>query len=87
MAWRMLDTLQESTGLITLTLAGITAWWAVQILQAWVWHPLSAFPGPRLAALTTYYKFWIDCVVKGSFIHTLEKLHEQYGMATCFHVG
>lgn len=41
-------------------------------------HPLSAFPGPKLAACTTLYKAWIDCVARSSFVHTLERLHREY---------
>lgn len=42
-------------------------------------HPLASFPGPRVAALTSLYKAYIDCVAKGSLVHILERLHVIYG--------
>ena len=42
-------------------------------------HPLSRFPGPKLAALTTLYTAYYDFTRPGSFMrHTLE-LHKRYG--------
>ncbi|EDP48582.1 benzoate 4-monooxygenase cytochrome P450 [Aspergillus fumigatus A1163] len=43
------------------------------------WHPLASFPGPFVAAVTPLYKAYIDLVAKSSLVHTLEKLHSQYG--------
>lgn len=42
-------------------------------------HPLSRFPGPRLAALTRWYEFYYDVVKPGQFIWKIESLHEKYG--------
>jgi len=42
-------------------------------------HPLSTFPGPRLAACSTLWKAYIDCVSNTSFVATLESLHKQHG--------
>ena len=45
-------------------------------------HPLSKFPGPKLAALTYWYDFYYD-VLKGSYagqrIFEIEELHARYG--------
>ena len=42
-------------------------------------HPLTGFPGPKLAAATfwyrTYYEVWKD----GALVEHLEELHKQYG--------
>jgi hypothetical protein len=42
-------------------------------------HPLSQFPGPRLAAATDSWKAWVEVVQDASFCHVLEDLHKTYG--------
>lgn len=43
-------------------------------------HPLAKFPGPKLAALTTWYEGYYDCLrYKGRFTFQLEALHKRYG--------
>lgn len=44
-------------------------------------HPLSAFPGPRLAATTSLWKAYYQCT--GSFTHHLIDLHKIYGKRKC----
>lgn len=42
-------------------------------------HPLSKFPGPRLAALTTWYEGYYDIVHRGRYLWEMEKMHKAYG--------
>ncbi|CZR51378.1 related to cytochrome P450 CYP3/CYP5/CYP6/CYP9 subfamilies [Phialocephala subalpina] len=42
-------------------------------------HPLSRFPGPKLAALTKWYEFYYDVVAQGQFTFQIQKLHKKYG--------
>lgn len=42
-------------------------------------HPLSGFPGPKLAAMTSLYEFWYDVVRDGQYIWEVEKMHDKYG--------
>ena len=79
MQLQVFDYLQDARKVFSLSLAGIAIWLAFRLVQIFVWHPLSHFPGPRLAAFTTFYKAYIDCVAKSSFVHILERLHEKYG--------
>lgn len=44
-------------------------------------HPLSSFPGPRLAAATEWYETWYDVFMHGEMLRHGQKLHEQYGRA------
>lgn len=48
--------------------------------------PLAHVPGPKLAAVTTLYEFYHDCIRLGQFVFHLNELHEQYGMkmTTCY---
>ncbi|EED13527.1 cytochrome P450, putative [Talaromyces stipitatus ATCC 10500] len=59
--------------------SGIAVYWVYIAVFNIFWHPLAAFPGPPIAAISTLYKAYIDLVSKSSFVHTLEKLHAQYG--------
>ena len=42
-------------------------------------HPLARFPGPKLAALSQWYEFYYDVVLKGRYIFKIKELHEKYG--------
>ncbi|KAJ5637529.1 hypothetical protein N7490_007408 [Penicillium lividum] len=44
-------------------------------------HPLSKIPGPKLAAITSWYQFYYDIIENGTFIRQLPKLHEEYKSA------
>jgi hypothetical protein len=44
-------------------------------------HPLSRFPGPRLAAVTRLYEMYFAAWEDGSFEHEIRRLHREYGMA------
>lgn len=45
-------------------------------------HPLSEFPGPKLAALTTWYEGYYDIVHRGRYLWEIEKMHKKYGEYT-----
>ena len=42
-------------------------------------HPLAAFPGDRLAALTLWYEFYHDFFGHGTYIFRIRDMHEKYG--------
>ncbi|PWY70871.1 putative cytochrome P450 [Aspergillus sclerotioniger CBS 115572] len=42
-------------------------------------HPLARFPGPRLAALTSWYELYWNVVKGGKFLWEIERLHQRYG--------
>ena len=47
-------------------------------------HPLSKFPGPRIAALTTWYGFYFDVIKGGIGIQRWPDLHKKYGTSEPF---
>ncbi|KAF4610870.1 hypothetical protein D9613_007210 [Agrocybe pediades] len=56
---------------------------AAAVTQLWIQrihhHALSKYPGPRLAAFTTWYRAYYDILMDGAWAQHLESLHEQYG--------
>ncbi|KAF5372252.1 hypothetical protein D9758_005109 [Tetrapyrgos nigripes] len=42
-------------------------------------HPLRKFPGPRLAAVSTFYQAYYDIIQNGKFLEHLHWLHNIYG--------
>ncbi|ERF72716.1 hypothetical protein EPUS_04769 [Endocarpon pusillum Z07020] len=41
--------------------------------------PLAHVPGPKLAAVSSLYEFYHDCIRLGQFVFRLDELHKQYG--------
>lgn len=42
-------------------------------------NPLARFPGPKLAALSRWYEFYYEVVLRGQFTFHIQELHENYG--------
>ncbi|KAF2107670.1 cytochrome P450 [Lophiotrema nucula] len=42
-------------------------------------HPLAKFPGPRLAAITSWYEAYYEIVLKGQYSRKISELHDIYG--------
>jgi hypothetical protein len=43
-------------------------------------HPLSRFPGPKIATFSHIYEFYYDVIKDGSYLWQIEKMHRKYGM-------
>ncbi|KAL2281069.1 hypothetical protein FJTKL_12089 [Diaporthe vaccinii] len=66
------------------SLLGIIVIWALFKLSTFLYnispfHPLSQFPGPKLAHMTFCYEAWYDLVNTGRYTSKIEQMHKQYG--------
>ena len=62
-----------------LLLVGGLSWLAYHTFYNLYLHPLCKFPGPKLAAASSTWRFFVECVLDRSFCHVLEGLHSTYG--------
>lgn len=42
--------------------------------------PIAKFPGPKLAALTSWYEIYFNIVRDGQWLWEIKRMHEEYGM-------
>jgi hypothetical protein len=47
-------------------------------------HPLAGFPGPKLAALTKWYEFYYEAILRGQFTFHIQEMHKKYGSSLVF---
>lgn len=64
----------------TLSLAAVAILLVGRSIYRLYFHPLSKFPGPRLAAISTLYEFYYDVISGGKFMFEIKRMHEQYGI-------
>jgi hypothetical protein len=51
----------------------------IKIIYRLFFSPLAGFPGPVLAAATSFYEIYFDVVKGGQLIWEIERLHSKYG--------
>lgn len=72
-------TVIESQNPIVLALfAYLTYCIAVAVYRIW-FHPLSKFPGPKLAACSLWYEFYYDVFLEGKWMFKIKEMHDKYG--------
>ncbi|KAK0199458.1 cytochrome P450 [Desarmillaria ectypa] len=61
-------------------LFAVTVTWCIyRVLSRLVFHPLGGFPGPKIAALTSWYVTYWETIRNGMLVKELEHLHRIYG--------
>lgn len=60
-------------------LGSVLAYGLVMVVYRLRIHPLSKFPGPRLAALTGLYEIYFAAWGSSSFEDEIERMHREYG--------
>ncbi|KAJ6019622.1 hypothetical protein N7522_001689 [Penicillium canescens] len=68
--------MMDYTGVLATSIFGFLALRTVYHLY---FHPLSKFPGPKIAAATFLYEFYYDIIKSGMYIWEIERMHEKYG--------
>lgn len=60
---------------------GLLTWLVTLVIYRLYLHPLAraGFPGPRLAAVTTWYEAYFDVFLQGQYIFQIERMHKKYG--------
>lgn len=81
----MMTAVDGITGTLTLVnlLRLLAIWVAYQVAVALYnispWHPLSRFPGPKLAAMSFYYEAYYEFWLVGRYSMEIKRMHEKYG--------
>ena len=71
---------RPKTNLLLIACLALSSYLLVLAAYRLFFSPLSKFPGPKLAALTRWYEFYYDVVLRGQFTFHIEDLHKRYGM-------
>lgn len=67
---------QSMVALVAIAIPSYLLFTAVQRLFL---SPISHIPGPRLAAITSWYEVYYNLVQPGRYIWKIQELHTQYG--------
>ena len=67
-------------------LTGIAALFAIYICSLAIHRlflsPLAGLPGPKLAALTSWYECYYDVFRPAQYVFRIKELHDKYGKVT-----
>lgn len=62
-----------------LATGALTLYSLILVIYRLCFHPLSKFPGPKLAASTLWYEFYYDVYLEGQWVWEIKRMHEVYG--------
>ncbi|RJE21131.1 Cytochrome P450 [Aspergillus sclerotialis] len=66
-------------GLVIYGIGAVIIWLALRSIYRLYFHPLSKFPGAKLAAITSGYEFYYNVIKSGSYIWEVDRMHKVYG--------
>ncbi|KAL2179556.1 uncharacterized protein P884DRAFT_195125, partial [Thermothelomyces heterothallicus CBS 202.75] len=66
-------------GLAALVLLWIVYRIAVALYNISPFHPLSRFPGPKIAAASYLYEAYYDWILVGRYGKVIKRMHDKYG--------
>ncbi|OBT64897.1 hypothetical protein VE03_06450 [Pseudogymnoascus sp. 23342-1-I1] len=69
----------EDHAVLTLVLIAMILYTIYGAIYRLFLSPLSKFPGPKIAALTSWYELYYDLILGGKYTFKLIELHKQYG--------
>ena len=64
---------------ILLLLGAFCAYLVTLIVYRLYFSPIAKFPGPKLAAVSRWYEFYYEVVLRGQFTFHVLELHKKYG--------
>lgn len=68
-----------TVGVLPLLAASIISYVITLAVHRLYLHPLAKFPGPRIAAVTSWYEGYYEIVKNGQYSRKISKLHDEYG--------
>ncbi|EGD95987.1 hypothetical protein TESG_03448 [Trichophyton tonsurans CBS 112818] len=60
-------------------IGAVVAYYGTLVFYRLILHPLSRFPGPKLAAISRWYEAYYDVVLGGQYTVKIAELHKKYG--------
>jgi hypothetical protein len=77
LSFNTVRTAMASWAYVTATIAFV--YFSTVALYRLFLHPLSKFPGPRLAAVTRYFEAYYDIICNGQYTFKIAEMHREYG--------
>jgi hypothetical protein len=68
-----------SAQVVPVLAASVFCYVAALVVYRLYFHPLAKFPGPRIAAVTSWYEGYYEIVKTGQYSTKISKLHDEYG--------
>lgn len=81
--WDVSDTTSTLSkwAICSLTLISFLVWYASRLVYNVYFHPLSQFPGPKLAGASRWYEGYFDNLVGhgGQYMYEIDRIHREHG--------
>ena len=69
----------QGFGIWSVSIIALVAWTIGGVVYRLFLSPLAAIPGPKLAALTSWFELYYDVVLPGQYVFKIKEMHKQYG--------